>query len=197
MLTVACVLKSGGIYAPRHVERLRVMVADYLVARHRFRCLSDIIRTDGRMREWEPLRDELLGWWAKIELFRPGLFQGRVLYLDLDVTVVGPLDDLARFDAPFVAMKDPWRDCLNSSVMAWDAGAADRIYMDFTPHEMTKPGGDQAWITECMSGAATFPRAWCPSFKHDCRFSVPRGAKVVVYHGTPKPWDSRKGLVFA
>jgi hypothetical protein len=194
VITVACVLNSGGIYDAEHVARLRAQVAAHLTRPHRFVCLSDVDVPCERIALIHGWR----GWWAKIELFRPGLFDGRVLYLDLDVTVVGSLDEIADFPAPFAAIPDYENPAiLNSSVMVWDAGAADRAYTDFRPAVIEQPGGDQAWISACLPKAAHLPRGWCPSFKHDCRFSVPKGAKVVVYHGRPKPWDSKKELVFA
>lgn len=160
------------------------MLAEHMTQPYRFVCLDD---------------SPLPGWWAKISLFEPGRFDGRVLYLDLDVTVVGSLDEAADYPARFVAIKDWERPTFNSSVMAWHAGVADRVYTGFTPEIMERKnyGGDQAWITECMPDAETFPPDWCPSYKHQCRYSVPNGAKVIVYHGRPKPWDVTKELVFA
>lgn len=193
MLTVACVLKTGGIYTPRHVARLRDQVAANMTQPYRFVCLSDIDVPCERI----PLTQEWPGWWSKIELFKPGRFTGRVLYLDLDVTVVGSLDELADYPADFVAIKDYVDPTFNSSVMAWVAGGADDIFLKFTPiqqqHQMGRHSGDQAWIYAFAprkpNAAHYFPRNWCPSYKLRCRYSVPHGAKVVVFHGKPKPWD--------
>ncbi len=189
MLTVACVLKSGGIYGPEHVERLRVMVRDHLSAPHCFYGISDFPPLDRCW--WSRLRDNLPGWWSKVELFRPGLFTGRVLYLDLDVTVVGSLDAIVNFHAPFAAIGDYERPCLNSSVMVWDAGVADHIYTGFREELTFRRGGDQVWISECMPDAQRLPRAWCPSWKHDVKRwnALNHEAKVVIFHGRPKPWE--------
>jgi hypothetical protein len=173
LLTLACVLKAGGIYDRSHVERLRGQVAAHLDCDYEFVCLND---------------SPFPGWWAKISLFEPGRFKGRVLYLDLDVTVIGSLAEIANFDAPFASIKDWERPTINSSVMAWDAGVADHVYERYDGQEMK--GGDQAWVTKHMPEIALFPPEWCVSFKHQCRhrFVPPVGARVIVFHGQPKPW---------
>lgn len=144
---------------------------------HRFVCLDD---------------SPFPGWWAKVSLFEPSRFTGRVFYLDLDVTVVGPLDDLANYPQPFVAMKDPLYRGVNSSVMAWTPSAdTDRLYTEFTPDVMKRLPGDQDWINEQMPKAARFPLGWCPSYKAHVRprGRVSSGARVVVFHGKPRPWE--------
>lgn len=169
-------LSPGPTYHRSHVARLEAMVERHLRQPHRFACLDD---------------SSFPGWWAKISLFQPGRFEGRVLYLDLDVTVVGNLDDLADYPYPFAAIRDyqfPLK--LNSSVMAWDAGVADRLFAEFSPSVMARLRGDQDWIHERMS-ATTFPKCWCPSYKAHVLPAgrVPDDARVVVFHGKPKPWE--------
>ena len=207
MLTVACVLSTGPkrIYDGSHVARLMRQVAGNLSAPYRFVCLTDSIlslpvpnakermpacQTIPLKYGWSDVRDRMPGWWAKIELFRPGLFTGRVLYLDLDVTVVGSLDQIANHPSPFAAIKDWQRPTINSSVMAWDAGEMDGIYTNFTPSVMERLAGDQDWISEQIPNAETFPAKWCPSYRQSIRkFGVNGETKVVVYNGFPKSWD--------
>jgi hypothetical protein len=176
MLTVACVLSEGPkrTYDTNHVERLKSQIK--LAQPYEFVCLDD---------------SPFPGWWAKISLFEPGRFEGRILYLDLDVTVVDLLDDIADYPASFAAIKDWLRPTINSSVMAWDAGMMDRIYTNFTPSVMERLAGDQDWITEQMPDTEVFPEEWCVSYRKHVRMFkvVPPNAKVVVYHGFPKPWE--------
>src|SRR3990167_10286129 len=170
-LTVACVC-TGGIYNNNHVQRLRWQIKEYLTIPYRFHCITE-----------SPWPD----WWGKINLFQPGRFAGRVLYLDLDVTVIGSLDDLVNIDSPFTAIKDyQYPLTINSSVMVWDAGIADHVYNDFTPDVMERFRGDQNWIYHKMPYTRRFPREWCVSFKAG---KVTKDTRVVVYHGFPKPWD--------
>jgi hypothetical protein len=198
VLSVACVLKSGGIYDHFHVKRLQMHVARHLRIPYRFVCLTDV-KID-EFTETVPLIHGWPGWWAKIELFRPDALSGRVLYLDLDVSVVGDLAPLADFPADFVAIKDyqfPLQ--INSSVMAWDSGYADHLYTEFAPKAevvMRRLRGDQNYIFENVPMAARFPRNWCASYRGHC---VPNGdrppndARVIVFHGQPKPWDLPPG----
>ncbi len=199
MLTVVCVLSTSDgrrQYDASHVERLRKMVAEHLTSIHRFVCLSDVDVPCERIE----LTGDWVGWWAKVELFRPGLFESRVLYLDLDVTVVGELDEIAHYPEPFVAIKDWLRPTINSSVMVWDGGVADHVYLNLADEDIERLRGDQDWITEQMPKVETFPRDWCVSYRKSVvplrRFmlpgqpvAMPTGAKVVVFHGEPKPWE--------
>ncbi len=179
MLTVACVL-SEPIKGPRqyemfHVKRLAAQVEKNLKQPYQFTVVAD---------------SEYLGWWAKISLFEPGRFEGRVLYLDLDVTVTGSLDDLADYPEKFAIVKDRILIGFNSSVMVWDAGYLDDLYLDFKPEYMKKYHGDQDWIWARRFDAAVFPLGWCVSYK---RIQVTRDdtsdMRVCLYHGIPKPWD--------
>ncbi len=178
MLTVACVLSEGPkrVYNIEHVRRLQDMVSQHLDRLYHFVCITD---------------SPFPGWWAKISLFEPGRFRGRVLYLDLDVTVVKRLDDLAFYPAPFVAIKDWLRPTINSSVMVWDAGEVDNLFTKFDESVMDRLKGDQDWITEQMPEAKTFPRDWCVSYRKSVKMFgvVPPSAKIVVFHGFPKPWE--------
>ena len=152
------------------------MIAEHMNQPYRFVCVDD---------------SPFPGWWAKTSLFEPGRFTGRVLYLDLDVTVVGPLDELADYQYPFCAIRDyQYPLQINSSVMAWQAGVADSVYTDFTPDVMGRLHGDQNWIHEKVR-ATTFPKHWCPSYRAHVQPTgkAPRDARVIVYHGRPKSWE--------
>ena len=89
-MIVACVLRSGGIYSPEWVRKLRDGVARQFTVPHRFVCLSDV--DVSAICERIPLVEDWPGWWSKIELFRSGLFDDTVLYFDLDTVPVGSLD---------------------------------------------------------------------------------------------------------
>ncbi len=178
MLTVACVFSKGPkrTYDRSHVARLSQMVNTHMTQSYRFVCLDD---------------SPFPGWWAKISLFEPGRFEGRVLYLDLDVTVVGMLDEIANYPVPFAAIKNWMKTPINSSVMVWDYGVMDHVFLNFTEVDMERLHGDQNWIAEQMPHAEVFPREWCVSYRKSVkRFrAVPPGAKIVVFHGSPKPWE--------
>lgn len=175
MITVACVLSPGPTYNRSHVHRLEQMVAQHMSQPYQFVCVDD---------------SPFPGWWAKLDLFKPGRFSGRVLYFDLDVTIVGNIDDLAEYPGDFVICRD-WLNGIevNSSVIAWNAGSADRLYTDFTPDVMERLHGDQNWITAKKPDAVRFPRQWCFSYKLGKQIGFPKDMRVCVYHGHPKPWE--------
>lgn len=197
-MTIACVLRSGGEYRPEHVQALAAGVAAHLPDA-RFVCLSDVpvlgVRT-------VPLRYAWPGWWAKLELFRPGVFPGQVLYIDLDSVVVGDLSDLAGYVGPFATLSDflrPERPA--SGVMAWDADGAEAraiweaFVRDPEGHmHACRGGGDQQFLRSVVGDDVDRLRALYPgqvvSYKVHCADGVPDGARLVSAHGRPKPWDA-------
>lgn len=178
MLTVACI-RVGDRYGPEYPATLRRMVARHLSEPYRFVCVTEH-EWDGERMEPEP---GLPGWWQKVALFKPGRFSGRVLFLDLDIVVLGCLDPLVQRAGNWI-MKDPWAPTFNSSVMTWDAGTADHIYTSFRPTVMQRINGDQDWITLISEWQTYDPDNEVVSFK-GC--GGQRKGVVSVFHGEPKP----------
>jgi hypothetical protein len=196
MLTVACVLKSGGIYDATWVERLQAGVKRHLPLEHRFVCLSDVDVPCERI----PLEHNWPGWWSKIELFR---LTGEVLYFDLDTAIVGDLSGIASVGWPGLKMlRDFYApDHFGSGVMAWN-GDLSAIYDAFaetaTVQMMTRRErmGDQAFIEEefgrdrvCPWQAMSALSGQIVSYKVHCREGIPPNARVVCLHGFPKFGD--------
>lgn len=195
MLTVACVLKSGGIYDASWVARLRAGVARHLQTDHRFVCLSDVDVPCEKI----PLEHNWPGWWSKIELFK---LRGPVLFFDLDTAIVGDLTEIAAVAAraPLTLFRDFYRlgDGLGSGVMGWNGTdvSAACLYDIFAADPqgwMSRVGGrgDQGFVEE----AAFLPgiTRWqdvvgsqIVSYKVHCRNGIPSGARVVCLHGRPK-----------
>ena len=97
-LTVACV--NYRDYQGRgdwYVARLWGMCNKYLRVPHNFVCLRSEYTSNLFIGEL-PLPDidigDNPGYWMKVGLFKPGLLSGRVLYLDLDVTITGDITGL-------------------------------------------------------------------------------------------------------
>jgi len=103
-VVVACVFWRGDFrgkaYTAYHVEALRGMVSRNLSIPHSFVCLhspgAECSTWPQHSIEAIPLRhaSKWPGWWAKMELFDPETFAPgtRILYLDLDTIVCGPID---------------------------------------------------------------------------------------------------------
>lgn len=184
MLTVACV-KWGDLYGPDYVNKLQSMVKRNLRIPHRFVCFTD----DPRFLNCETreLPKGLVGWWNKLYLFRYGLFEDRMLFLDLDVVVTGSLDELVNVPSDFCIISDWHLDSYNSSVFVLSKNAHPEVWDDFG-----SPGhlhGDQDWITLKIPNAPVFPAPWCVSYRSHAVIGVPKDARVVCFHGTPKPHE--------
>lgn len=196
MITVACVWVKGNVdYSVEYVTRLRAMVARHLTLPHEFVCLTDrpwvLPGNMGSM----PIRapHPLAGWWAKIELFRPGRFEGRVLYLDLDTLVVADLAPIVEYPSEFALIPTAGnfhpRDGkqvvrrFNSSVMVWEAGVPDFLYERWRPGVADRLHGDQDYFGEQVPHADTFPLSWFPRISELITsedFIIPPTAKVVL-----------------
>jgi len=189
--TILTVLRSGGEYTPAHVERLYRQCAAYP-----FLCLSDVelpVPHYRMLHDWP-------GWFSKLEMFR---LQGPILYMDLDTAVTGDLNPLldAVRQHDFIALRNPldtpsrfgsglmgWRDNLNHVYRRFAQAP------DYHARRCTTPQvwGDQGFIAE----DEPHPVFWQDMFpgqilswKVDCKEGVPPEARVVYFHGQPRPWD--------
>ncbi|KRS17530.1 hypothetical protein [Roseovarius indicus] len=185
------VLRSGGEYEECHVDRLREQCEKHAPDTE-FVCLSDIGGT-ALLHDWP-------GWWAKIEVFR---FQGPILFVDLDTTIRGDLRPILDAAAchEFIALEDfnPRLRKMGSGLMAW-GGSMSHIYETFCANpdaHMAKCTtrrhfGDQGFI-EPLTEGRTYWQDILPgsvvSWKKHCKSGVPDDAKIVCFHGKPRPWD--------
>ena len=204
MITVACV-KWGRKYDSTWVLKLRSMVARNLSVPHKFVCFTEI-PVEGV--ECRPLPSDLPTWWSKVGLFRPGLFDGDVLYLDLDVVICEPIDGMVALleqDRTGLWIRDDFSyslriprggigpdaqrtlggvGCCNSSVMMWHGDTCREVWEKFDRRCMDVLHGDQNWISQLLypAGKIRFlPDEWASSYKYG-------GSGVIkVFHGTPKP----------
>lgn len=211
-MIVACVFVAGPVpYSVDYVVRLERMARRYLRSWFRFVCLTDqaaafkgtgIETVSIASRADVPANGR--GYWAKIELFRPGVFSGaadpreRVLYLDLDSLIVGDLAPLAEYPGHLALITDViagdtkaratvdryGRQIVrrfNSSAMVWTAN--DRIlsplYYDWTPDVAARLSTDQDWIGEQCAVADGMPYEWFPRISRQ-QPPWPSEAKVVL-----------------
>jgi methyltransferase family protein len=155
--------------------------------------------------ETHPLPGNLDGWWNKIWLFKDGVLPKgeRVLYLDLDTLIVGPIDALAAYRGKFGILADFYRPTgLQSSVMAWEAGSPSTTVVwdafEAAGCPQSDPNGDQSWIERCRVPSRERLQVAFPDMFVSYKVSgavLPAKASVVVFHGQPRPHEVTTGWV--
>lgn len=145
-----------------------------------------------------------VGWFNKLHLLE--MFDGWVLFLDLDVVISGNIDhlyELALCDPSRIWARDDWsypvtnprygkEATINSSVMLWNG------HKDMSGAEALIPvtHGDQGIITQLFwpHGIGLLPGVSIKSYKYDVRNGAAPGP-ITVFHGNPKPHELRDELI--
>lgn len=201
MLNIVC-LKAGKAYGPEYVNILFDMVRRNLVAGYpgRFVCLTDDPTGLDAGIETIRLPGNIETWWGKLYMFKRGLFPDgeRVIFMDLDTLIIGDLGPLAAYDGKFATLRDFYfPQQVGPAIIAWEAGEfAASIWEEWDAQGRPRdPGGDLWWINNLDQGRFAhridklqdkLPGYFC-SFKADCHPYPPKGARVVCFHGQPKP----------
>jgi hypothetical protein len=198
-ITVLTVYRSGGQYTPEYVTRLRDGVAAHLTIPHRFVCMTDE-PIEGV--ECIPLELGLPGWWSKPEIFRADLPFNRVLYLDLSCVVSGLLDDMAMQDGICIT-SDWYYGGPSQSVLLYNVGDFANLWEAFSQDpakwmtegdKMIAPNfGDQILVRELPVPEMKYWQDVLPghlvSYKVHCQTGIPEHARLIKFHGQPKPAD--------
>lgn len=208
-VTFVC-LKAGEMYGPEYVNILFDMVRRNLSDGYpgRFVCITNDPKGLDERIEVLPLPADLERWWGKLYMFKRGLFPDgeRLIFMDLDTLIVGNLDKLAGYQGQFATLEDfmqPQR--LGPAIIAWEAGAfAASIWEEWVSEGKPRhPMGDLWWLNNLNQGRfpkmvdklqKVFPGDFC-SFKRDCKTTFPKGAKVVCFHGEPRPHNCQEEWV--
>lgn len=227
MAEMNCIcLKYGTAYGSEFVNRLRAGLVRNSGLEVRFFCMTDDRAGIDRQVEvidlpHEPFAERMekallsapkRGRLKKISLFRPDLIAdlvGPLMVLDLDVAVVGPIDDLWHHAPGKVCMRREWRKSRRApslghgSVERFDPRLHPYLY-DFMARDpeaaVAFGGGSEQTYTSASADRAgdwePFPDDWIVSFKYDCRPvrplnlflspHLPSNARVVCFHGRPK-----------
>ncbi|WP_429001288.1 glycosyltransferase [Vandammella animalimorsus] len=221
-------MKWGSKYGPEYVNRLYAMAQRHLQGPFRFICLTDDVQGIRPEVECFPIPE--LDWqryprqpdraWKKLATFSPDLrerygLQGVALFLDLDVVVVGPLDDFFTLPGPFRIIHDyprPWkrhRITGNSSVYRFEIGAHPDVLEYFqrnVAQVQQQFRNEQAYLSDYLhrqGQLAYWPEPWCPSFKYHGIPAwpsnywrepfIPEQARIVIFHGECNPPDALAG----
>ena len=197
-VTFVCV-KAGRLYGADYVNILRDMVARNLPEGYpgRFVCFTDDPEGLDPGIEVRDLPTDLERWWGKLYLFKKGLFPDgeRIVFFDLDTAIVGKLDDLVKYAGDFATLRDFYRpEGLGPAVILWKAGAASHYWDKWDAAGRPRNyHGDQGWLESMPYEGEIlqdlFPSHFC-SFKRDCHPLPPKGARVVCFHGEPRPHNA-------
>lgn len=198
MLTIACVQVGNYLgMGERYVRRLKSAVEKHVTLTHRFVCL-----TDHPIAGVNCIPSAHGGWWEKLSIFRPGLFEGRVMFLDLDTFILENIDDVASYSGHFATLHDFWRpQGLGPAVMLFDQKWAEFIWQEWAAEGFPKtlPSGDQGWIESRHQGRMRkdvdilqelYPGTF-HSYKTTCMEGVPAGCRVCCFHGRPRPHEAK------
>lgn len=184
-------------YGTEHVLALREMVGRHLPDAT-FTCMSDwhIAGVNTRLipeevRKLDKRYPKLWLWSKEADL-------GRFLYLDLDCVLLDDLTPLVDRAEPVVLWEDPssrpGRVRHNTSMMLMDAGCHPEVWETYHGEKAPGLGTDQAWVKHVLGPEVP---TWGPedgvvSYKRHCQ-DGPGDARVVFFHGSPKPWDLEAG----
>lgn len=216
MISVCCVLKTGGDFDWRYVRILRDSVAKWWPddVPYKFVVLTDQPKEGSAFGEAIELKHSLPGWWSKVELFRPDVTAhlGDRLFFDLDTAITGPLDDVAAWCVAgggpalmnnFTVLEDFYRPGgYGSGMMFIPMGYGDKVWSQFLAEAGGEPWiervrGDQDFL-EVAIPRAVFWQNLLP--KQICSFKpvpivgaqlskLPKGTNVVCFHGHPRPHE--------
>jgi hypothetical protein len=219
-VTVLC-MKWGTKYGPDYVNRLYGMVARHLARPFQMVCLTDAAAgvraevTCAPIPQLPPIAQPKERGWLKIGSFSPqlaGLLGETVLYLDLDVVVMGPLDRFFDHPGAFPMIRDwyhPVRIVGNSSVYRYRPADRFALFEAFCRDPdaiVTRIRNEQEFLSEYLQerGELSFwPKSWCQSFRVSCLAPwpmrvwrsprAPDDCRVLIFHGEPKPPEALSG----
>jgi hypothetical protein len=167
----------------------------------RFVVLTDIpIHTTGI--ETRPLYYGWKGWWSKMELFIAAQDDlGDILYFDLDTLVVGGLAQIVAVK-PLTLLRDFYHlERLQSGLMYLPVGARPEVraaFMQDPEDAMEGLHGDGDFLDRLYRGKTVL--RWQEVLGDDSVVSykvhvrqhkgqtIPLGARVICFHGNPRPW---------
>ena len=213
-------MKWGTAYGVEYANTLHSMVKRNTARPLRFICFTDDATGLDPGIEAQPLPPITLPpshqWkaWRKISLWQGELagLSGDVLFLDLDVVVVGSIDAFFDFEPEQTyCVIENWtqkgQGIGNTSVFRLRIGAHTEVFdtlMADPTAAVRKTRNGQTFVSRTISSMTYWPAEWCVSFKHTLIprwplnfFKVaplPSDTRVVCFTGLPNPDHARDGI---
>lgn len=211
----------GKKYGPPYINRLYAMVARNITPPFTLTCFTDRfddIRPEVRV-EPLPVLDVAMptgtqGIWPKARLWgeRLGELRGPVLFLDLDLVVVGSLDELFDYGDPDQVIlarnqSTPFERMGQTSIFRFPVGKLKPLQDRFIANPQAIADTyqfEQRFVTrEAPGGVDFWPRGWVRHFRAECTRTtplnyflppkLPAGAKVVIFPGGLQPPHAAAG----
>lgn len=214
-------IKWGTKYGADYVNKLYGMVARHTTPPFRFICFTD--KTDGIRNEVEcqglppldiPMPTNTLGKWPKSRLWSKtlGNVSGTVLFIDLDVVIVGSLDVFFDYGEPQDVIlsynpSNPLERLGQTSCFRFQVGSLVSLQEKFRADPQgiaDKYRFEQRFVTRnAPGGVKLFPRSWVIHFRRKCRQPfplnyfkppvLPKDAKIVIFPGDLYPQNAIDG----
>lgn len=224
IIDCACVIHGTG-YSWEYVDKLYNMLNRVRPNGIRLHVYTEAHRAvpahmiKHELREWPGVSGPKQSWWYKLQLFDRNLFNGNLLYFDLDTVIVREIDWITKLDPKYLwAIRDfrylqsLHKQNLNSSVMWFSVPEFGWLWDEFSGQNiatiMRRFRGDQDYIQHQLgvNRYRLFPDDQFQSWRWQCvdggydfqrrRHRNPgTGAKiepntsVLVFHGQPKPHE--------
>lgn len=212
-------MKWGEAYHAGYVNTLHAMVSRHLTYPHRFVCFTDDASGLNPGIEHYPLPDVRVPQhlrheaWLKLGTFSYPLadLRGSALFLDLDIVILDNINCFFDYPGEFCIIHNwthPDRIVGNSSVYRFEIGAHTDVlvrYHDDPARARAEYRNEQRFLSHQLGAESLsyWPSPWCVSFKRHCMpprlfapFLTPKfpaGARIVVFHGHPKPDEALRG----
>jgi hypothetical protein len=133
---------------------------------------------------------------------------GRVILMDLDIIITGDITEICEQKEKFITCRGAFTDKIGGSLTSFPAGAWHNILWKPLKNkteiiEKNTNGSERKYYQMILADREVcFWEDLLPgqvlSYKRDCRDGVPKGAKIVRFHGNPRPhevkhkWISKK-----
>ncbi len=214
-------IKWGTKYGADYVNKLYGMVSRNITPPFRFVCFTDDttdIRPEVECQDLPPsdipMPKNTLGKWPKSRLWNAQLgdVTGKVLFIDLDVVIVGNLDGFFSYGKPEDTIlsynpSNPLERLGQTSCFRFQVGSLVSLLEKFKADPQgvaDKYRFEQRFVTRnAPGGVKLFPKEWVVHFRRKCRQpfplnyflppKIPEGAKIIIFPGGLYPTDAIEG----
>ena len=230
VIDCACVIHGTG-YSWEYVDKLYSMLNRVHPNRIRLHVYTEASRhvphhmIKHELIQWPGVEGPKKSWWYKLQLFNRDLFNGNLLYFDLDTVIVREIDWITKMDLKYLwgirdfrYLQTPHKQNLNSSVMWFSVPQFSWLWDEFKQQNiesvMRKYHGDQDYI-QAQLGVNRYrllPDWQFQSWRWQCvdgGYNFPRrqhktpgtgasiepNTSVLVFHGRPKPHEVNDKVV--